>query len=652
MLIQQALKKRELHESVNLVTVGARNPAFNGSVHAPILNAALAATNNRHWCVDIPTDPRYGIHEVQRKQRRWQTSKAAAAASGFTASASCYLHYLPLTAAGPETIASVKRKHSLHSVQDYWHRLQDFAFLSKLRPEDEGRGDESEDDPPTSSEEEDEGADEGAGKAGRARGGRSNSRSPSRRQRSEPVADTEHSRQIRRWRKLFNVIDTHKDNFITFEELEAVVTRSHQVHAHDAKSEAEEAEALAIAETIRVDLGLPKHVTDVELVRDMLEVVWDYLDAGDESGRGEQDHGDGRVSFRKFVFGIRNKDLWAESLQDQVVRRREELEESEKWRPLFSMLDVKNKGVITRLDLIKIIRHAGNSDSVNASSDEERRAFERFRRAVPELPTHISQEDGTRDMFESVFHAMDYNDDKVITFSKFSRFMLEHTNPELHASISKDEDSREVVLEESRRRSVQISPADQAKLLRSIGLDDAEDAGDAGQRTDARRRSVKFADEKAGGVATKANAKAKADGGRDPTSVPRHLKGTVQPVPPPIPARDPSLPPQRTSVGEKDRAAARKRRRGNAVAGGNLVNVSLDASAEFSATGGVVASAEGVAGEMNPTRLAVMRATSRAGQVDLPLSLEPQLYRYTRVTPAESRGHAGRSHDALGLERR
>ena len=32
---------------------------------------------------------------------------------------------------------------------------------------------------------------------------------------------------------------------------------------------------------------------------------------------------------------------------------------------------------------------------------------------MPELPTHISQEDGTRDMFESVFHAMDYNDDKV-----------------------------------------------------------------------------------------------------------------------------------------------------------------------------------------------------------------------------------------------
>ena len=77
MLIQRALQKRDLHSSINLVTIGARNPAFDGSVHAPVLNAALAATNNYHWCIDIPSDDRYGKHEPERKQRRWQTSKVS-----------------------------------------------------------------------------------------------------------------------------------------------------------------------------------------------------------------------------------------------------------------------------------------------------------------------------------------------------------------------------------------------------------------------------------------------------------------------------------------------------------------------------------------------------------------------------------------------
>ena len=78
-------------------------------------------------------------------------------------------------------------------------------------------------------------------------------------------------------------------------------------------------------------------------------------------------------------------------------------------------------------------------------------------------------------------------------------------------------------------------------------------------------------------------------------------------------------------MNEKERAAAHKRRRDKRFKG-------------------LSASAEGVAGEVNPTKLAVMRASSRAGEADLPLTLEAQLYRYTRLAPVEARGHLGKTH--------
>ena len=84
------------------------------------------------------------------------------------------------------------------------------------------------------------------------------------------------------------------------------------------------------------------------------------------------------------------------------------------WVKLFNILDKDQDGRLTRLEIIKRMQKA-----VQAHDD----ALLREIRDALGLAGTLDQEDGTRDAFEAIFHAIDTDDDRTISLEEFCTFL-------------------------------------------------------------------------------------------------------------------------------------------------------------------------------------------------------------------------------------
>ena len=79
-------------------------------------------------------------------------------------------------------------------------------------------------------------------------------------------------------------------------------------------------------------------------------------------------------------------------------------------RAVFQMIDKNSDGELTRIEVIKALR-----ESVVV-------------RLLLQLPQHIRQEDGSRELFETVFQMIDSDGSSEISLSEFERYFSPHTS--------------------------------------------------------------------------------------------------------------------------------------------------------------------------------------------------------------------------------
>ena len=102
------------------------------------------------------------------------------------------------------------------------------------------------------------------------------------------------------------------------------------------------------------------------------------------------------------------------------------------WNQLFTELDENHDGRLSQIEIIRRINEARKQDD---------RSFLARISKVLGLPDHVKQQDGSRDIFERVFQAMDQDEDKEITLDEFQRFCALHVKQSwacLDALISDD----------------------------------------------------------------------------------------------------------------------------------------------------------------------------------------------------------------------
>ena len=97
------------------------------------------------------------------------------------------------------------------------------------------------------------------------------------------------------------------------------------------------------------------------------------------------------------------------------------------WNQLFTELDKNHNGRLSQIEIIRRINEARKQDD---------RSFLARISKVLGLPDHVKQEDGSRDIFERVFQAMDQDEDKEITLDEFQRFCALHAKQSPSATPS------------------------------------------------------------------------------------------------------------------------------------------------------------------------------------------------------------------------